>query len=73
MLERKQKIAIRLLITGSGVRIPHNPQDLCVESTLIKLLYLVLVFRANTLLTPLIPQHTRSKVSEALSACSVSI
>jgi hypothetical protein len=25
MLERKRKIAIRLLITGSGVRVPHNP------------------------------------------------
>ena len=25
MLERERKIAIRLLITGSGVRIPHNP------------------------------------------------
>jgi hypothetical protein len=25
MLEREQKIAIRLLITGSGVRVPHNP------------------------------------------------
>ena len=23
--ERERKIAIRLLITGSGVRIPHNP------------------------------------------------
>jgi len=26
MLERERKIAIRLLITGSGVRVPHNPQ-----------------------------------------------
>jgi hypothetical protein len=25
MLERERKIAIRLLITGSGVRVPHNP------------------------------------------------
>jgi len=25
MLERKRKIAIRLLITGSEVRFPHNP------------------------------------------------
>jgi hypothetical protein len=25
MLERKRKIAMRLLITGSGVRVPHNP------------------------------------------------
>jgi hypothetical protein len=25
MLEREQKIATRLLITGSGVRVPHNP------------------------------------------------
>jgi hypothetical protein len=28
MLERERKIAIRLLITGSGVRIPHNPHHL---------------------------------------------
>jgi hypothetical protein len=27
MLERERKIAIRLLITGSGVRVPHNPLD----------------------------------------------
>ena len=26
MLERERKIATRLLITGSGVRIPHNPR-----------------------------------------------
>jgi hypothetical protein len=26
MLERERKIAIRLLITGPGVRVPHNPQ-----------------------------------------------
>ncbi len=26
MLERERKIAIRLLITGSGVRVPHNPR-----------------------------------------------
>ena len=25
MLERKRKIAIRLLITGSGLKIPYNP------------------------------------------------
>lgn len=25
VLERERKIAIRLLITGSGVRVPHNP------------------------------------------------
>jgi hypothetical protein len=25
MLERERKIAIRLLITGSGIRVPHNP------------------------------------------------
>jgi len=25
MLERERKIAIRFLITGSGVRVPHNP------------------------------------------------
>jgi hypothetical protein len=25
MLERERKFAIRLLITGSGVRVPHNP------------------------------------------------
>ena len=31
MLERERKIAIRLLITGSGVRVPHNP--LKVEKT----------------------------------------
>ena len=27
MLERERKIAIRLLITGSGVRVPHNPLE----------------------------------------------
>jgi hypothetical protein len=26
MLERERKIAIRPLVTGSGVRVPHNPQ-----------------------------------------------
>ena len=26
MLKRERKIATRLLITGSGVRIPHNPR-----------------------------------------------
>jgi hypothetical protein len=32
MLERERKIAIRLLITGSGVRVPHNPLK---ESTIL--------------------------------------
>ena len=31
MLERERKIAIRLLITGSGVRIPHNPRNISVK------------------------------------------
>ena len=31
MLERERKIAIRLLITGSGVQIPYNPLSLSVS------------------------------------------
>jgi len=54
MLERERKIAIRLLITGSGVRVPHNPlKELLLLHiplrTLTSLIYILNCFPLNTL------------------------
>jgi hypothetical protein len=54
MLERERKIAIRLLITGSGVRVPHNPlKELLLLyiplRTLTPLIYILNCLTLNTL------------------------
>jgi hypothetical protein len=52
MLERKRKIAIRLLITGSGVRVPHNPlKELLLHIPLRALASLVYILNCLTLNT----------------------
>ena len=75
MLERKRKIAIRLLITGSGVRVPHNPLISPVHrpskpQTFLNFLYLI-VF-PNTSLTPYkIPLTALANLLDAVSDCSL--
>jgi len=53
MLERERKIAIRLLITGSGVRVPHNPlKELlhCLDVLTLYTQFICLLFFCGTLL-----------------------
>ena len=52
MLERERKIAIRLLITGSGVRVPHNPlTELLLHIPLRALTSLIYILNCFTLYT----------------------
>jgi len=59
MLERERKIAIRLLITGSGVRVPHNPH---LNTSGIKAGYLIIFVSVGNNLLRLLTGFAKVKI-----------